>query len=310
MSRLNRVLLIVTAAVLPFLSIHAQAGEPGSGARAFNQLGESLPTPNTYRTASGAPGHEYWQQQADYKIKASLDESARSISATAEIRYQNNSPDPLRYIWMQLDQNRFKADSLDRRSRTTSKDRISYGDLRDHQSMSDNEHGYRNLKFTDAKGKDIPFTVVDTMARLDLPKPLVSGESITFSVNWDFNIIEEAAVGGRGGYEYFPENDTQLFFLAQWYPRLVVYSDYEGWHNKAFLGRGEFTLEFGNYDVELTVPDNHIVSSTGALQNPKSVLSKVQRDRLEQVDAKGPRFIVTPEEALANEKTKAKGTKT
>lgn len=304
-------LLALCGIVTGLCGTPAQA-EPGSGsgAAAFAQLGEALPTPNTYRTAAGAPGHGYWQQQADYRIEAQLDERARRIDANATISYLNRSPDSLRYLWLQLDQNRFRGDSMDRTTRTVAEDQVSYGTLRDHQSMSDNNYGYRALSFSDESGEAIPFTIVDTLVRVDLPVPLALGESVALNVEWSFNIIEQAAVGGRGGYEYFYESDTQLFFLAQWFPRLAAYSDYEGWHNKAFLGRGEFTLEFGNYDVSLTVPDNHIVSATGALANAKSVLSKQQRERLAKVTTDSPSFIVTPKEALANEKTVAEGTRT
>lgn len=302
-----RSLIVLFALLSP---LHAHAGEPGSGARAFAQLGPELPTPNTYRTASGAPGHEYWQQQADYTIEASLDADKRRLTASATIVYTNNSPDTLRYLWMQLDQNRFRTDSLDRRSRTVSEDRVTYRTLRDHQSITDTQHGYQGLRFADVDGDELAFTVIDTLARVDLAAPLHSGEQVTIHVDWAYNIIEEAAIGGRAGYERFEENNTQLFFLAQWFPRLAAYTDYEGWTNKAFLGRGEFTLEFGDYDVQLTVPDTHIVSSTGELQNPEAVLTPLQRERLANVDSDKPRFIVTPEEALENEQRKARGTKT
>jgi len=302
--------VIALSCLLVAFGANAAPGN-SSGAEAFNQLGQTLPTPNVYRTASGAPGEKYWQQQVDYQIKASLDEETRRITATSNITYHNESPDTLRYLWLQMDQNRFKNDSLDRRSRTvTGNDQISYGELRMRQSAADTEHGYQNVKVTDAKGSALPFTIVDTLMRIDLPQPLTSGAKMEFEVDWEFNIINEEAMGGRGGYEYFEENDTELFFLAQWFPRLAAYSDYEGWHNKAFLGRGEFTLEFGNYEVELTVPNNHIVSATGELQNPKQVLSKTQRDRLANANTETPVFVVTPEEALVNEHTKASGMST
>ncbi len=281
----------------------------GSGADAFAQLGQMLPTPNTYRTASGAPGHDYWQQQVDYQIDATLNAEARRIDASARITYRNNSPDTLRYLWLQLDQNRFKADSLDQRSRTVAKDVVSYQDLRQHQSISTGNYGYSDLSFRIA-GEAVPFVVVDTLVRLDLPTALTSGAQVVMDVTWSFNIVERDTVRSRGGYENFDDSDTQIFFLAQWFPRLAAYSDYEGWHNKAFLGSGEFTLEFGNYGVNLTVPDNHIVSSTGALKNPREVLTDVQSERLASVSSERPDFIVTPEEALANEKTTAKGRKT
>lgn len=275
----------------------------GSGARAFAQLEQTLPTPNVYRTASGAPGNAYWQQQADYKISVSLDEANHSISAKQTVRYQNNSPDTLSYLWLQLDQNRFAENSLERRSKTTNpkEDRISFSGMRQAQSFADNVHGYQDLTVTDTAGTPMTFTVVDTTMRLDLSKPLGPGQSISFAVSWQFNIIEEAAIGGRGGYENFPANDSQIFFLAQWFPRLVAYTDYAGWQHKAFLGRGEFTLEFGDYEVAITVPKGHVVSATGELKNAKNVLSATQRKRLASVNAQRPTFIVTPDEALANE---------
>jgi len=305
-SALGALCLVLTAFAVPVTADDVY----GTGADAFAQLGQALPTPNDYRTASGAPGHAYWQQRADYRIEARLDAKARRIDAEARITYRNNSPDTLRYIWMQLDQNRFRADSLDQRSRTVSRDRVSYQDLRAQQAVSPNELGYTGLSFTLDDGRSLPYTVVDTLARVDLPEPLASGDSVTFDITWEFNIVRRDAVRSRGGYELFDETDTQIFFLAQWFPRLAVYSDYEGWHTKAFLGRGEFTLEFGDYDVSLTVPDNHVVSATGELRNPNEVLSATQRERLAGAGSEAPVFIVTPEEALANEETEATGMKT
>ncbi len=187
---------------------------------------------------------------------------------------------------------------------------MSYQNLREHQALTSGDHGYQNLRFSLAGGEALPFTVVDTLVRLDLPSPLGAGDSVTFDMEWAFNIVLRDTVRSRGGWEQFEESDTQIFFLAQWFPRLAAYSDYEGWHNKAFLGSGEFTLEFGDYDVELTVPDNHIVSSTGTLANPQAVLTAQQRKRLAAAGTERPSFIVTPEEALANEKTEATGTRT
>jgi hypothetical protein len=282
----------------------------GSGARSFAQLREALPTANAYRTASGAPGHAYWQQQADYDIEARLDADARRIDGEARVTYHNNSPDSLRYLWLQLDQNRWRTDSLAERSRSVGQDLVSYSDLRRHQTLSTQAYGYSGLSFTLTDGTALPFTVVDTLARIDLPQPLAPGEAISFDMAWRFNIVQRDAVRSRGGWEQFEESDTQIFFLAQWYPRMVAYSDYDGWHNKPFLGRGEFTLEFGDYRVALTVPDNHIVSATGELDNAGEVLSATQRERLAAAGTESPSFVVTPEEALANEKTAATGTRT
>ncbi len=300
-----RQLLIV---ILSLISLPVLAA-PGSGRDPFAQLGELLPTGNTYRTASGAPGHDYWQQRADYKIEARLDQYARRMTGDATITYTNHGPDSLRYIWLQLDQNRFRADSLDRRSRSVEEDRVSYGDLREQQSLADHSHGFEELVVTDTQGQAMPLTVIDTMGRVDLANPLLSGETLTFQVSWAFNIIEEVALNGRGGYEYFEESDTDIFFIAQWYPRLAAYTDYAGWQHKAFLGRGEFTVEFGDFDVRLTVPANHVVSATGELQNPNAVLSELQRSRLASVTHEHTSFIVTPEEALAAEAERVEETK-
>ena len=304
-----RKLTVVLLCVLATFA-HATPGNP-SGAEAFNQLGEALPTANVYRTASGAPGERYWQQRADYTIRASLEEDARRITASSTIDYHNHSPDTLRYLWLQLDQNRFANDSLDRRSRTiTGDDTISYSDLRFQHSSADTAHGYQNIAITDTEGNPLAFKIVDTLLRIDLEQALKPDETFTFNVDWAFNIINEVAIGGRGGYEYFEDSDTELFFLAQWFPRMVAYSDYDGWHNKAFLGRGEFTLEFGDYNVFLTVPNNHVVSSTGVLNNPTEVLTRTQQQRLASANEDAPVFIVTPEEAIANEQTQATGTQT
>ena len=303
---------LIAFALLLSSHLMASTATPGSGARAFAQLEQALPTPNVYRTASGAPGHRYWQQQADYDIEVTLDPEKRALSAKQQIRYTNNSPDRLAYLWLQLDQNRFAENSLDRRSRTASsqQDRISFDRMRAEQSFADTAHGYSGLTVTNSAGKPLPFTVIDTMMRIDLPKPLAPQKSVTFNVQWRFNIIEEAAIGGRGGYEHFKQSSPDIFFLAQWFPRMVAYTDYAGWQHKAFLGRGEFTLEFGNYNVAITVPKGHIVSATGELSNPKEVLTAKQRQRLAQANSQKITFIVTPEEALANEQQVHQGDRT
>ncbi|MEE9273121.1 MAG: M1 family metallopeptidase [Robiginitomaculum sp.] len=297
------------------------AGSKGDQAAKFRQLGTDLPTANVYRSASGAPGPSYWQQQADYKIDVVLDEDKRQIIASETITYTNNSPDSLNYLWVQLDQNRFKNTSLARLSETASTsgtrrsksgagDSFSYNALRRAQAFSDTKYGHQILSVVDTNGKKFDYTINDTMMRIDLPETLAPKSQIAFNIDWKFNIIDEEAVGGRGGYEYFPETDTYLYFLAQWFPRMAAYTDYTGWQHKQFLGRGEFTLEFGDYEVNITVPSDHIVSATGVLQNPRQVLSPKQRKRLDQATATKQVFVVTPKEALENEKNKAKDTKT
>lgn len=277
----------------------------GSGAKKFAQLEQLLPTPNVYRTASGAPGTAYWQQQADYVIEATLDEEKRVIEGTQKVTYTNNSPDNLSYLWLQLDQNRFKRDSINQLSITTSntRDRLSFRNLRAAHGVTDTDYGHNITRLVDARGNKLAHTVVDTMMRIDLPRPLASGKKITFELDWNYKIVEQAAVGGRAGYSTVEKGDADIFFLAQWHPRMAAYTDYTGWQHKQFIRRGEFTLEFGDYDVTLTVPADHIVSSTGSLENGKDVLTKTQQKRLSSANDKEPVFIVTPEEAKENEKT-------
>lgn len=303
----------------------------GSFEDKFRQLDEVLPTPNTYRNASGAPGHEYWQQKVDYTIEAELDEPKRRLTARATVRYTNNSPDTLPWLWMQLDQNIFRTDSMaeltdafggaGRRGPKVTlgggnePTKLSMDELRRQQAMADNKYGYDINAVRTLAGANLPHTIVGTLMRIDLPEPLAPGQTTEFAIEWAFNIVEEDAVVARSGYEHFPDDPRKggndIFLLAQWFPRMVVYSDYEGWHNKEFLGRGEFTLEFGDYDVAMTVPDDHIVASTGVLQNPETVLTAAQRQRLETAkNADAPVFIVTPAEAAAAEAGNPRGKKT
>ena len=299
----------------------------GSGARAFEQLDDEFPTPNVYRAATGEPGPAYWQQQADYQINVVLDEAAKTITASEDITYTNNSPHTLRYLWVQLDQNRFADGSLARLSETAANsgsrrqasgagDSLSFGALARQMALEEFDHGFKIGAVKDSRGNALPYTIVDTHMRIDLPTPLGSGRTQDFTIDWSFNIIEENIVGGRGGYEGFPVDEDEktndyIYFLAQWFPRMTAFTDYEGWHNKAFLGRGEFALEFGDYEVAITVPADHIVSSTGVLDNPEEVLTAEQRQRLADAgDADSPIFVVTPEEALENEKEGTTETKT
>jgi len=306
--------LKLAIAVLPLFFIPAlnAAVGIGSGAKKFAQLEQLLPTPNVYRTASGAPGNAYWQQQADYVIDATLDETERTITGTEKVTYWNNSPDTLNYLWLQLDQNRFKPDSISRQTRTTSngRDRLSFRDLRAEHGLADNNYGHNITRLVDVRGQGLKSTIVDTMMRVDMPRPLAPGKKFVFELDWHYNIVERAAMGGRAGYSRFEKGDANIFFLAQWYPRLAAYTDYAGWQHKQFLGRGEFTLEFGDYDVSLTVPEDHIVSATGALENASDLLSKKQLKRLASANDKEPVFIITPEEALENEKQHSSGTNT
>jgi hypothetical protein len=312
---------LATLSLLAAVAASSLAAEPFDDK--FRQLDELLPTASATRTASGAPGHAYWQQRADYKLRATLDEANRAISGAGTITYHNNSPDTLSYLWVQLDQNMFRADSDNRNIST-----IPSGDA--WKTGSDGKGGmpFEAARFTfasrafdggfkitgvkDADGHPLKYVINKTMMRIDLPQPMKPGSRFSFGMEWSFNVPETNVLGRRMGFERFDKEDkNDLFEIAQWYPRMATYYDVAGWQNKQYLGDGEFTLEFGDYDVELTVPADHIVAATGVLQNADAVLSPAQRERLEQArTATRPVIIVSQAEAAAAEKGRATTTKT
>lgn len=282
------------------------AARPGSGAKAFAQLRSELPTPTEVRLASGAPGPKYWQQRADYEIDAELvDAEQPYIEGTVRIDYQNNSPHRLEYLWLQLDQNIFRRDSISWLARTAPGfQKFPYRALAYLLKMEGFEGGF-DLKSVTLRGKPLAHTVVGTMMRIDLPEPLKPGRSVEFAIEWRHNVVDARVIWSRGGYEDLLDKDDKptgerVFTVAQWYPRVAAYTDYEGWQNQQFIGRGEFTLELGDYDINLTVPADHVVSATGVLRNASKVLTAAQRDRLKQArTAKTPQFIITRDEAEA-----------
>ncbi len=278
----------------------------------FRQLEEILPSPNEYRTASGAPGNKYWQQRADYVIDVELDDVNQRISGKETITYKNLSPDTLSYIWLQVDQNIFAKDSDTQKTQTApSFDRgIPLNQIE--QIAARTYDGKVNItSVRDAKGIALKNTVVNTMMRIDLPTPLAPGTNFVFSVDWNYAINNQRIFGGRTGYEYFQRDKNYIYEIAQWFPRMAAYYDVYGWQHKQFLGSGEFTLEFGDYLVRITAPNDHVVSATGILQNPKDVLTKAQIDRLKQAETvKEPIKIITADEAKANESSQPTGKKT
>lgn len=276
----------------------------------FRQLNEELPTPNVYRTAAGMPGHQYYQQQADYVIDLVLDDKKQRIYGEETITYYNNSPDALPYLWIQLDQNVRAKDSDSKKISTSSMNEdISFQRLE--KMMNDFDGGFKIEHVKDTNGKDLTTMVNKTMMRINMEKALQPGEKFSFKVKWWYNINNRMEIGGRSGYEYFKEEDNYLYTIAQFYPRMAVYNDVEGWQNKQFLGRGEFTLPFGNYKVSITAPDDHIVASTGELQNVDEVLTETQKERLEKAkNSDEPLMIVNEKEARKNEKKKSNGEKT
>ncbi|WP_435992729.1 M1 family metallopeptidase [Brevundimonas sp. LjRoot202] len=288
----------------------------GSFEDKFRQFeGEDWPTPTDYRNASGAPGHRYWQQQVDYDIDVSLDEARRTLTGREAVTYTNNSPDALGYLWLLLDQQNYRRDSLAERSRTyRNSETVSVNEIQRIRRFQDWEGGFNDLRVTGPDGQAVPFTIVDSMMRIELPRPLATGQSFAFTIDFTLPLPETNVVGGRSGYECFTkahEDGNCLFLAAQWFPRLAVYSDYEGWHNAQFFGSGEFTLEFGDYDVSITAPTDHVVAATGVLTNP-DILSVEQRARLDRSrTADEPVYIVTPQEAAAAEARPARsGTRT
>ncbi|MEG0926369.1 M1 family metallopeptidase [Chryseobacterium sp.] len=287
---------------------------PGSNhGNRFEQLGTILPTPNIYRTASGAPGHGYWQNRADYNITAYLDEDKRNLKGSETVTYYNNSPDELDYIWLQLDENEHSSirnagyDTSTKLPASTNDTQLKVTEL----PVKDNGYGVSLEKVTDASGTPLRYTVNKTMMRIDLPKALKKGEKFVFKVDWNYNISNRMKMGGRGGYENFPEDGNDLYTMAQWYPRMCVYSDFQGWQNHQFTGRGEFALVFGDFKVSMNVPADHIVGGTGECKNYDQVLTSDQLSRYRKAEnASEPIEIVTLDEAKKAEKNHSKQRKT
>ena len=279
----------------------------------FEQLGTILPTPNEYRTASGAPGTKYWQQRVDYNIKCELDEPNYTLKGSETVTYFNNSPDVLTYLWLQLDENEHSTvNNAGYQTSSTMGKQLSTTQVENLLDASkDNGYGDIITKLTDVTGKTLKYTINKTMMRVDLPSALKPGQKFVFNVDWHYKISNRMVLGGRGGYELFPEDGNAFFTMAQWYPRLCVYSDFQGWQNHQFTGRGEFALTFGNYNVSMTVPADHTILSTGEGQNYVQVLSPAQLARWTQANnAKEPVEIVTLDEAKNAEKNKSTAKKT
>ena len=279
----------------------------------FEALGTILPTPNEYRTASGAPGPKYWQQKADYDIKCDLDEDKQRLTGSETITYSNNSPNELTYLWLQLDENEHSnKNNANYQDGSTMRPIVSdqMVDMMG-RSKDPNDFGDNIVKITDALDKPLKYTINKTMMRVELPTVLKPGQKFIFKIDWNYHISDRMKYGGRGGYEYFAEDGNYLFTMTQWYPRLCVYSDFQGWQNNQFTGRGEFALTFGNFKVQMTVPADHVIGATGECQNYQQVLTPTQFSRWQQAQStKEPIEIVTLAEAKASEIKKNKAKKT
>ncbi|MES2651617.1 MAG: M1 family metallopeptidase [Bacteroidota bacterium] len=289
---------------------------PGSNhGNKFEQLGTILTTPNEQRTASGAPGVKYWQQRADYNIKCELDEKNLLLKGSETITYYNNSPDVLTYIWLQLDENEHNnltnANYQNSSRMPAGAGAAQLDNMVFSATPKDNDLGIKITKLTDATGRKLTYTINKTMMRVEIPA-LKSGMQFILNIDWNYKISDRLTVGGRGGYEFFPQDGNHLFTMAQWFPRLCVYSDFQGWQNHQFTGRGEFALTFGNYKVQMTVPADHMVGSTGECINYSAVLSPTQLARYNKAKTSttAPVEIVTLAEAKAAEAKKSDAKKT
>ena len=306
--------LMFIVCVVGSLSAHNIMNNPASNhGNKFEQLGTILPTPNEYRTASGAPGSKYWQQKADYVIKCELDEPNLAIKGSETITYYNNSQDVLTYLWLQLDENQHSTVNNANYQNSSFMPRSLSTGMIDQMAQAKADNGYGEIisKLTDVTGKALKYTINKTMMRVDLPAPLKAGQKFVFNIDWSYKIPSKSEMGGRGGYEIFSEDGNALFTITQWFPRLCVYSDFQGWQNHQFAGTGEFALVFGNYNVQITVPSDHVILGTGECQNYPQVLSAAQLARWNKAQtAKEPVEVVTLAEAVNAEKQKSTKKKT
>lgn len=322
---LPRILDYIIAVSLGFFSLlgnFSLLGEPAFGQAVvnekygqfdkFRQLDEIWPTPNAFRTAAGEPGPEYWQQRVDYVIDVQLDDANQSLTGSQTVTYHNHSPHTLRYLWLHLDGNIFDPQSDYNKLRSLVPDgRLSLDSLKRMQLRATFDGSFKITRVCDSAGTELPYSLVKTVMRIDLAQPIQPGESFQFSLDWNYRLNDSKVDAMRTGCEYFERDGNYIYEIAQWFPRLVAFNDAKGWQHRQYLGQGEFTLELGDYMVRITVPEDHIVASTGVLQNPGDVLTEAQRQRLaEAKTAEKPVFIVTPEEAKQNESARKEGTKT
>ncbi len=300
-------IIVILFSVITLSSLKSQTTDQSP----FRQMYDLLPTANTYRTATGAPGHEYYQQRADYDIKVELDDDNQKIYGEETITFFNNSPDILNYLWLQLDQNiQSKESDTHKINQQSLSDKVDDNDITKFNPWFDG--GFKLDYVKDINGKDLAYKVNNTMMRIDLPNSLKSGEKYSFKIKYWYNINDRLKLGGRSGYEYFKEDDNYLYTIAQLFPRMCAYNDIEGWQNKQFLGSGEFTLIFGNYQVSITVPSDHLVAATGTLQNMDKVLNTAQVANYKKAEKEfvHPVIIASQAEAEEREKQKSKTKKT
>ncbi len=311
---MNKGLICFLGMVMVFANCFSQYNNPGiNHANRFEELNYLLASPNEYRTASGAPGPKYWQQRADYDMAVEIDEPNNILRGSETITYYNNSPTPLTYLWMQIDENFHNPNSDNNHSgNSTMQSRMSDAQLTNLEPWRKLQgYGINITRVADATMRPLVYTINQTMMRIDLPTALQPGQTFIYKIDWNYKINDKATRGGRGGYEFFAEDSNNLYSITQFYPRMAVYSDFQGWQTLQFIGGPEFALCFGNFKVNITVPADHIVAATGECQNYKNLLTALQYNRWQQAQSSSqPVEVVTLEEALQANKTKITSTKT
>lgn len=317
MKNLHRVMTFIfaMASVVVFAQEEPTEKEPQQGhqnTNKFRQLYQEFSTPNQYRTASGAPGPAYYQNTADYEMDITLDDKNQKLYGEETITYTNNSPDHLEYLWVQLDQNVRAKDSKSQLRNGNGIAAVNQTGRFVSQFVDEPFDGGFNIEKVTQNGSPLKYTINQTMMRVDLPEALEPGDDVEFSIKWWYNINDHVVNRGRSGYEFFEKDGNYAYVIAQFFPRMAVYNDVEGWQNYQFWGSGEFALPFGDYNVKITVPADHVLDATGKLENRKEVFSKKMMDRYEQAKKSfdKPVLIVTQEEAEKAEKGTSNKTKT
>ena len=287
----SRIALALLAALLAAAPLAAQVADSSP----FRRL--DLPTPNAYRSAGGMPGPGYWQNRADYDLAATLDTAGHRLFGTGTIRYTNNSPDTLRFIWLQMDQDIQASGSINRMAPPPP---LLFADVPFEMAVTGPPGGFIVDSLTTDHGVAALYHW-DTMERIDLARPLAPGETMTVRMQWSFLVpVNGVARMGRDG---------PLYEIAQWYPRLAVYDDVNGWNTLPYIGPGEFYLEYGDFTAAITVPAGYIVASTGELTNPDEVLTAAERDRLARARAVDtPVAVISAAEAGQSARTRPAGT--
>ncbi len=277
----------------------------------FRPIAENLPTPNSFRLADGQPGPDYFQQKVDYRIDVTLDEKKKTISGNELITYHNNAPVELGYLWIQLDQNTRAADAERYLVQDNSlSDPVKASEIsRAIGKPFDSDMQIISVK--DQNGADLKHRIDGTMMQVIMVKPIIPGGVYRFKIEWTYSINDVNKVRGRSGYETFEKDGNSVFCIAQFYPRLALYDDINGWEVRQFHGQSEFGLEFGDFEVNITVPENHIVGATGELINTNEVLGSELEEKYSVAKRSPERvFIISEKEALENLKSKAGKTKT